>query len=127
MWEKSAWVGGWVSERGGGGHSPPLGGRVRCSTHPKRCAQRRKNGLTALLLYKLMPRNFAWTGEYLKAKRALLRSVEKQAAMAEKLDSLKSAVADGNLAGAEQLLVLPVEKPKGLGGDIESLGERDIF
>eukprot|EP00884_Botryococcus_braunii_P019512 jgi/Botrbrau1/6244/Bobra.0109s0038.1 len=66
-------------------------------------------------------------GEYLKAKRALLRSVEKQAAMAEKLDSLQYAVADGNLAGAEQLLVLPMEKPKGLGGDIESLGERDLF
>ncbi len=63
----------------------------------------------------------------MKAKRALLRSVEKQAGMAEKLESLKSAVADGNLAGAEELLTVAVEKQKGLGGDIESLGERDLF
>jgi hypothetical protein len=47
--------------------------------------------------------------------------------MAEKLESLKSAVADGNLAGAEELLTVAVEKQKGLGGDIESLGERDLF
>ncbi len=34
-------------------------------------------------------------GDYLKTRRALIRSVEKQAAMAERLDALKTAIFEG--------------------------------
>ena len=44
-------------------------------------------------------------GDYLKTRRALLRSVEKQATQAERLDGLKSAVYAGNLADAASLLM----------------------
>ena len=43
-------------------------------------------------------------GDYLKTRRALLRSVEKQAMQAERLDGLRSAVDSGNLADAASLL-----------------------
>lgn len=44
-------------------------------------------------------------GDYLKTRRALLRSVEKQATQAERLDGLRSAVDQGNLADAASLLL----------------------
>lgn len=46
-------------------------------------------------------------GDYLKTKRALLRSAERQALMAERLDNLKTAVHDNDLAGASTLLASP--------------------
>ena len=48
-------------------------------------------------------------GDYLKTKRALLRAVEKQAQMAERLDNLKTAVGDKDLAGASSLLASPAK------------------
>lgn len=71
----------------------------------------------------------AGAGDYLKTRRALLRSVEKQAHMADRLDSLKSAVSEGNLANATSLLLTssPVSKDRSSGGNLESLDERDAY
>ena len=69
-------------------------------------------------------------GDYLKTKRALLRAVEKQAHMAERLDNLKTAVGDKDLAGASSLLASPA-KPgnpaRPPAGVLTSLGEHDGF
>ncbi|KAK9918082.1 hypothetical protein WJX75_001065 [Coccomyxa subellipsoidea] len=67
-------------------------------------------------------------GDYLKTRRALLRSVEKQAHMAERLDCLKSAVNEGDLANASSLLTSsPSGKGRSSSGNTESLGERDAY
>ena len=39
----------------------------------------------------------AAAGDYLKTRRALIRAVEKQAAMAERMDALKTAIFEGAL------------------------------
>ncbi len=69
------------------------------------------------------------TGDYLKTRRALLRSVEKQAHMADRLDSLKSAVTEGDLANATSLLLTssPIGKGRSNNGNTESLGERETY
>ena len=64
-------------------------------------------------------------GEYLKTRRALLRSIEKQAGMASKIDELRDAFREGNTAGMTGLL--DAVSRRSLGGDVESLGEREIF
>lgn len=70
----------------------------------------------------------AMAGDYLKTRRALLRSVEKQAHMAERLDCLKSAVNEGDLANASSLLTSsPSGKGRSSSGNTESLGERDAY
>ena len=40
-------------------------------------------------------------GDYLKMRRALIRAVEKQAALADRLDSLRTAFGDGDTAGMQ--------------------------
>ncbi|KAK9825855.1 hypothetical protein WJX81_004552 [Elliptochloris bilobata] len=74
-------------------------------------------------------------GDYLKTKRALIRAVEKQAAMAERLDALKTAIFEGSLKDATSLLMSAgFERPgaarggaKSTGGTIESLDEREKY
>ena len=71
----------------------------------------------------------AATGDYLKTRRALLRSVEKQAYMSERLDSVKSAVSEGELQVAASLLLTssPANRTRSAGGNTESLGERETY
>lgn len=68
-------------------------------------------------------------GDYLKTRRALLRSVEKQAHMSERLDSVKSAVSEGELEIAASLLLTssPANRTRSAGGNTESLGERETY
>ena len=66
-------------------------------------------------------------GEYLKTRRALLRSIERQAGMASKIEEMRDAFKDGNTAGVTGLLNTAHTKRESFGGDIESLGERDKF
>ena len=69
-------------------------------------------------------------GDYLKTKRALLRAVEKQALMAEKLDNLKTAVGDNDIAGASALMASPARLPAAQrlpAGVLTPLGEDDGF
>ena len=77
-----------------------------------------------------MPIRACYAGDYLKTKRALLRAVEKQAHMAERLDNLRTAVSDKDLAGASSLLASPA-KPgnptRPPAGVLTSLGEHDGF
>ncbi|BDA47090.1 probable Laminin-like protein epi-1 at N-terminal half [Coccomyxa sp. Obi] len=68
-------------------------------------------------------------GDYLKTRRALLRSVEKQALMSERLDSVKSAMSEGDLENAASLLLTssPAGRTRSAGGNTESLGEREAY
>ncbi|CAL8471705.1 g11247 [Coccomyxa elongata] len=68
-------------------------------------------------------------GDYLKTRRALLRSVEKQAHMSERMDSVKSAVSEGELEIAASLLLTssPANRTRSAGGNTESLGERETY
>ena len=69
-------------------------------------------------------------GEYLKMRRALLRSIEKQAGMASKIDEMRDAFKEGNTEGITGLLdAVQENRSRGdsFGGDIESLGERRNF
>ena len=59
-------------------------------------------------------------------RRALIRAVEKQAALAEKLDSVQSAFGEGDMASVGDLIKGPIS-PRNIGGDIESLGERRLY
>lgn len=71
------------------------------------------------------------SGDYLKMRRALIRAVEKHAAVSDRLDSIKYAVAENDFARAIELareqVIDYTQHSKRLGGDIESLGERDVF
>ena len=60
-------------------------------------------------------------------RRALIRAVEKQAAITDRLESIKYAVGENDLAAVKKLVQENLKQIKGLGGDIESLGERDLF
>ena len=60
-------------------------------------------------------------------RRALIRAVEKQAAVTDRLESIKYAVGESDLNAARLLVQENLKQVKGLGGDIESLGERDLF
>jgi hypothetical protein len=66
------------------------------------------------------------SGDYLKTKRALLRAAEKQANMAERLDSLKAAVFQGDLNNATSLLMAGGTY-RTHGGNLESLDERQAY
>lgn len=68
-------------------------------------------------------------GEYLKMRRALLRSIEKQAGMASKIDEMRDAFRNGNTEGITGLLDAAKQaRPQAsFSGDIESLGERQVF
>lgn len=67
-------------------------------------------------------------GEYLKTRRALLRSIEKQAGMASKIEEMRDAFRDGNTAGVTGLLdAAGKQRLASYSGDIESLGERSLF
>ena len=67
------------------------------------------------------------SGDYLKMRRALIRAVEKQAAVTDRFESIKYAVAQNDFARAKSLVNDNFQKPKQFGGDIESLGERNMF
>ena len=60
-------------------------------------------------------------------RRALIRAVEKQAALADRLDSLRTAFGDGDTAGLQALMQQRSEPRRTFSGDIESLGERSRF
>ncbi len=65
-------------------------------------------------------------GDYLKMRRALIRAVEKQASVTDKLDSIKYAVTEGEFQRIKG--IMEESKPANEhGGDIESLGERNLY
>lgn len=66
-------------------------------------------------------------GDYLKMRRALIRAVEKQAAVTDRLESIKYAIGENDMKTVKELVQQNPERLKGIGGDIESLGERDHF
>lgn len=66
-------------------------------------------------------------GEYLKTRRALLRSIEKQSVMAAKIEEMRDAFRDGKTDGISDLLEAASKRRESYGGDIESLGEREFF
>lgn len=63
----------------------------------------------------------------MKMRRALIRAVEKQAALADRLESLSQAYTDQNMPLVEELIRTIYEPPRLHSGDIESLGERSTF
>jgi hypothetical protein len=59
-------------------------------------------------------------------RRALIRAVEKQASVTDKLDSIKYAVTEGEFDRIKSLME-DSKSPNEHGGDIESLGERNLY
>lgn len=60
-------------------------------------------------------------------RRALIRAVEKQAAVTDQLESIKDAFDQNDFAAAKALVQENLKQVKSFGGDIESLGERNLF
>lgn len=60
-------------------------------------------------------------------RRALIRAVEKQAAVTDRLESIKYAIGENDFNAVKGLVQQNLDRIKGIGGDIESLGERDQF
>ena len=71
--------------------------------------------------------SLAHAGDYLKMRRALIRAVEKQAAVTDRLESIKYAIGEDDITAVKSLVQENLKQIKQVGGDIESLGERELF